>query len=81
MHKWWSPQNVLDGFDFINCHHPNLLNGGWLKDILSLNDHQLLPRQLLKVALHDDDDDDGDAAAADDEKADLLIELRAQNHL
>ena len=61
--------------------HTNLLNGSWLKDILSLNDHQLLSRQLLKVPLHDDDDDDGDAAAADGEKADLLIDLRAQNHL
>ena len=36
----------------INGHHGNLLNCSWLKDILPLNDHQLLPRQLLKVPLH-----------------------------
>ena len=31
--------------------HDHLLNGGWLKNIFALNNHQLLPCKLLKIPL------------------------------
>ena len=49
----------------INGHHGNLLNCSWLKDVVRLNNDQLLPCQLFKVALHSDDEGDDDDANQD----------------